>query len=82
VLGGGRRHHDEIDGRRRDARRRERVEGGRGRHAGHGVVVAGVAARDDPGPRADPLVARLDDGREVVVADHPIRLVVADGDRS
>ena len=59
----------------------EGVLGGLERHVGHRLVGSGVTAGDDPGPRADPLVGRLDDRGELVVGDDAGRLEVADGDR-
>ena len=74
----GRRAGDdhEVDGGGIDAPGREGVLRCLQRHVGHRLVGSGVAASDDPGACPDPLVARLDDGGQLIVGDDPGRLEV------
>ncbi len=58
----------------------QRLAAGLDRHVGHGLVRPGVPAADDADPAADPLVAGVHLGREVVVGDHVARLVAAERD--
>ena len=59
----------------------QRLAGGGGGHVGDRLAV-GDAPGDDADPVADPLVVGVDHLGEVVVGDHPRRLVVARARRS
>jgi hypothetical protein len=74
---GGDEHQVDVGG--GEAGRRERLGGGvRGQFV-HGLVGSGDVPRPDADPAADPLVAGVDQARQVLVGEDPGGLVVADG---
>jgi len=72
MVGGHRRHDDQLQSRRVQV---GRIEGAAGRLQAQrecGFPVAGDAPLDDAGPLPDPLVRGIDHRRQVVVSHHPL----------
>src|SRR5918997_1953959 len=78
VQVGDRGHDDRVDLSWLDSGPLQRGAGGGDRHHLDGLVGAGPAPLDDPGPGPDPLVAGVDHRDDLGVVDHPARPVAAD----
>ncbi len=69
---------DQVDVGGGEAAAGQRLASGHDRHVGHALIRPGEPAADDADPAADPLVARVDRDREVIVGDRVARLVTAE----
>jgi len=74
--------HDVVDLGDVQAGVRDRLVGGAPGHLVDLLVRGRDPALADADPALDPLVVGLDHGRELVVGEHPFRLVVAERDNS
>src|SRR3546814_5839360 len=76
-VGRGRAEHDQVDLGGLDAGRFQRTHGGVVREVTGGFAFGRDVALADAGARGDPLVAGVDDLRQVVVGEHLFRQVAA-----